>query len=531
MSQLDAAMLHISRNRQLFLDNLILEQVQDVTRTIHKPQKVNENPLVGPDKPWEEVTYFACNAFQVVYDAKDDKFKCLYTDYHWDAEEYARRRSWTDTDISLMRQAYAESDDGIHWIKPNLGRVTENGRDTNLVWGGGETGTIYCNAVIEDPHAEDEDHRWKCTYVHEAPGLHTIEAGYSRDLINWTPYEQLPTFGTRTYLNDVMTMAYDPYSRNFIMMTREPIQAYVPPIPGNPRSETSFFSPHYPHDMTRMNKRRIWQCISHDFLHWSHPMIAFQPDEEDNIDDSFYGMHQFFIGGQRVGFVNVLHEAPNTTDTRLAHSRDDHVWKWVDRQPWLERGKPGSHEENMVVVPTAPIVRGDEIYIFYGGSKNHHDWWMTGVAEGLECPEATDRDYVGYYLCLAKLRLDGFVSIDTSPVRDGYVTTRPLFHQGDRLFINAKVQKGGFVKVQLADMENKVLEGYTFDDCDPFDGDAVHHMVTWKGKREVPGGAMFKVNFHMRKASLYAFQFTTEDGAESSIDPQIDRAHRWRKWE
>ena len=114
---------------------------------------------------------------------------------------------------------------------------------------------------------------------------------------------------------------------------------------------------------------------------------------------------------------------------------------------------------------------------------------------------------------------------------DGYLTTRPLFHQGDRLFINAKVQPGGFVKVQLAGADNHVLDGYTFDDCDPFDGDAVRHMLTWNERREVPADGMYKVNFHMRKASLYALQFTTRDGAESSIDPQVDRAHRWRKWE
>jgi len=185
----------------------------------------------------------------------------------------------------------------------------------------------------------------------------------------------------------------------------------------------------------------------------------------------------------------------------------------------------------MVVIPTAPIVKDDEIYIFYGGSKNHHDWWMTGVAEGLDCPEATDRSHVGYYLCLAKLRLDGFASIDTSPVRDGYVTTRPLFHQGDRLFINAKVQRGGFVKVQIADMQNRVIDGHSFDDCDAFDGDSVRHLVTWQGCPEVPADGMYKLSFHMRKASLFAFQFTTEDGSASSIDPQLARTLRWRKWE
>ena len=531
MSKLDAAMLHISRNRQLFLDSLILEQVQDVTRTLHRPQKVAENPLVSADQPWEGVTYFACNTFQVVYDAKDDRFKCLYTDWHWDAKEYAKRRNWHDTDISLLRQAYAESGDGLRWTKPVLGRVQENGQDTNLVWGGGEIGTVYCNAVIEDPHAAAEDKRWKCLYVHDAPGIHTIEAGYSANLIDWTPYPSLPVFGTRTYLNDVMTIAYDPYARLFILMTREPIQAYVPPLPGNPHSDSSFFSPHYPHDITRMNKRRIWQCLSADFLHWSHPYITFQPDENDNLDDSFYGMHQFFVGGQRIGFVNVLHEASNTMDVRLAHTRDGHTWNWISREPWLRTGPPGSHEENMVVIPTAPIVRGKEIYIFYGGSRNHHDWWMTGVAEDLEAPEATDPGQVGYYLCLAKLRLDGFASLDTSPVRDGYVTTRPLFHQGDRLFINAITATDGFVRIKLTDASNQPVEGYDFEDCDAFCGNDVHHAVSWSGLRQVPNDGMYRVHFHMRKASLYAFQFTIEDGVEASIDPQVDRAHRWRKWE
>ena len=54
---------------------------------------------------------------------------------------------------------------------------------------------------------------------------------------------------------------------------------------------------------------------------------------------------------------------------------------------------------------------GDEVYIYHGGARNHHDWWIVGMKAGLDVPEATDMNLVGYGLGLANMKVDRFVSL------------------------------------------------------------------------------------------------------------------------
>ena len=498
MSKLDAAMLHISRNRQLFLDSLILEQVQDVTRTLHRPQKVAENPLVSADQPWEGVTYFACNTFQVVYDAKDDRFKCLYTDWHWDAKEYAKRRNWHDTDISLLRQAYAESGDGLRWTKPVLGRVQENGQDTNLVWGGGEIGTVYCNAVIEDPHAAAEDKRWKCLYVHDAPGIHTIEAGYSANLIDWTPYPSLPVFGTRTYLNDVMTIAYDPYARLFILMTREPIQAYVPPLPGNPHSDSSFFSPHYPHDITRMNKRRIWQCLSADFLHWSPPVPHTYKDDYPktqlytNSTVPCPGAEHIYLSFPnryvQYRIPDPDHKEPGVNDALFMCSRDCASWtRYLDA--WVRPGLDPFNWTERNNYPAWGIVRSSDTE------------WSMYISEHYRRP--------GVPVRLRRLSIPPyrFVSISAAHT-GGAAVTKPFAFTGTDLYLNCSTSAAGGVSVTVLSEDGRNIDGFGTDDMEPYFGDSLSARIRWRGDRKI--GELvdrpIRLRFSLNDADIFAMQ-------------------------
>ena len=60
----DSTMLLIGRTPQYFFDNVILEQIQDVTRSVHSPVK-EPGPLIQKDKPWESVPYFTVNGSTV----------------------------------------------------------------------------------------------------------------------------------------------------------------------------------------------------------------------------------------------------------------------------------------------------------------------------------------------------------------------------------------------------------------------------------------------------------------------------------
>ena len=47
MSQLDSTWLSIGGRRQFFFNDLMLEQVQDVTRRYYSPEKVSGEPFVN----------------------------------------------------------------------------------------------------------------------------------------------------------------------------------------------------------------------------------------------------------------------------------------------------------------------------------------------------------------------------------------------------------------------------------------------------------------------------------------------------
>jgi hypothetical protein len=156
---------------------------------------------------------------------------------------------------------------------------------------------------------------------------------------------------------------------------------------------------------------------------------------------------------------------------------------------------------------TPPIAVGDDMYVFYGGARNHHDWWITGLREGLTVPEALSMDHVQYALGLAKLRKDGFVSVDAGAVREGVLITRALRTDALDVSINAVCRPGGYVRVEVTDVDDEVLPGFSRDECDVFHGDSTQAKISWKGKTQIPHAGSLRLRFFMRDASLFSFVF------------------------
>ena len=197
----------------------------------------------------------------------------------------------------------------------------------------------------------------------------------------------------------------------------------------------TFAPPYYPQDWTRQNKRRIWQCESADMVHWSQPYMVLRPEDGiDGLDTTFYGLCQVPMGDMRLGLLNIMNYVHNDMHVRLVYSRDGHTWDHLNcRRPWLEPRGPGYWDAYMNTATSVPIRVGNELYVFHGGAKNHHDWFLTGEREGLDVPEARDISEVEYCLGLAKLRADGYCSLEAGPARDGILVTRPLISTGSRL--------------------------------------------------------------------------------------------------
>ena len=525
MNYMDSTMLIVGNLPQYFFDNVVIEQIQDLTRTVHSPRKEPVS-LIVKDRPWERNPYFTVNGWSVLRDDKSGEFRCWYQDFPVDTQEVARQKvlycvpSWT---------SLALSKDGLKWEKPELDYLEKDGRKTNIVLGDLSSFVkLESTHVFKDPLDMDPEKRIKMMLDHYIyardltddeigrtrdgrdglTNMVAVEIHSSKDGLKWTPIEERPRFGQHgNGLGDCYTIFADEDSGVYRLLTRAAGMESINYDNRRPRTD-SFFPPHFPHDPARMNKRRIFQSESSDLIHWSRPQCLLFPDpQEDNLDDSYYGMVQFKMGEIYVGLLNVLHQVSNTMDIHLAYSRDG--WRWYhlnQRQPWISTSRD-SWDKNMVSASSPPISVGDEMFVFHGGASNHHDWWIMGKREALDVPEAHDPDKVQYGLGLARMRRDGFVSIDAGPVREGVLITRALRTENQQLALNAVCSKGGYIQVEVTDDQERVLDGCARAQCDTFSGDSTRGMVTWKGQSKIPHNKPLRLRFFMRNASLYSFTF------------------------
>ncbi len=112
----------------------------------------------------------------------------------------------------------------------------------------------------------------------------------------------------------------------------------------------------------------------------------------------------------------------------------------------------------------------------------------------------------GHHLCLATLRLDGYVSLDAT-VREGWIETKPLFSLGKNLYINGQCEPDGYIQVEVMDHWNNVWSEYAKDKCQTFTGDSTHHHVKWSGKETVHKiRGPVKLRIYLKNALLYSFQ-------------------------
>jgi hypothetical protein len=310
-------------------------------------------------------------------------------------------------------------------------------------------------------------------------------------------------------LGDVATLHYDHGSRQFVLNTRHSVQYVTGQSPETPQV-SHWFGPYSPHRPDLINKRRVYQSRSQDFLHWTNPTVVSAPDDEtDNLDEAHYGMQQFRVGGMHFGTLGVFRYIENEMDVRLLYSRDGMNFKPTDRaQPFLSPRGEGSWDAHLVSITSQPVEVGDEWWFYHGGSSSHHDWWI-GPPEGINEPEVHDPDrHVRYALGMAKLRREGIASLDGSKQRAGYVITRPVMSEGDRLTINARCRSGGSVRVEVLDLNSRAIGNKTLDTCDPFTGDSTAHAMTWAGDPAVPGaGEWRKLAFYLRDAEIFSFRF------------------------
>ncbi len=530
MERFDTTMLMVGKVPQYFFDNLLIEQLQDVTKTVHSPEK-HPGPIVVKDKPYENHLYITFDGWSVFKDEATNEIKFFYEDWSIDPAEVLRQKVFYCAP-AITRMAVSK--DGIKWEKPEIGLPGPDGKKTNAVIGSPTFEKLESICVFTDSLATDPQKRYKMMlthYVHaqelaeerKVMSLHEkmdgqvsdevhdeirLEMHSSPDGVNWTKVEGQMKFGRDgNNLGDCACIFVDEEVGIYRLITRAAGMCSAQIDERRPITD-SFFGPTFPHDPGRMNKRRVYLSESRDLIHWTRPQLILAPDsEEDNIDDSYYGMIQYKLGDYYVGFLNVLHQVADTMDVRLVYSRDGVNWHQANnRQPWLTLS-PGEWDQYMVNMSSVPVTMGDELYVYYGGANCRHDWWIVGQLEGLPTQEAQGIENAPYGLGVAKMRKDGYVSIDAGEMREGIMITRVLRPEGRELVLNAACGEGGYIRVEVTDGNEHILGNCSKDNCDTFTGDSTEAKITWGGKSEIDHQGPVRLRIFMKNASLYSFAF------------------------
>ncbi len=89
----------------------------------------------------------------------------------------------------------------------------------------------------------------------------------------------------------------------------------------------------------------------------------------------------------------------------------------------------------------------------------------------------------------------------------GELTTHPIRFDGADLLVNAQVESGGRIRVELQGEDGTPVRGYTLEDSDPLFGDEVDHKPSWSGRRlSEHSGRVLKFRLALEKARLFTLQ-------------------------
>ena len=456
--------------RQLFLDDVDLERVEGLRRTVNPPRRHPENPLLKPDTAWER----GCQVYGTAYyDEAAGRFKLWYLTGPKDRGLKPLVLPDRERAPHTTLAAYAESEDGVHWVKPALGILPYDGDAQNNLLG---IGRYNCEgiSVLHEPHDTDPNRRWKAVYWDHGSGGWEVRDGkpfcmagpadgwyvaFSPDGIHWSPYEGNPVISK--YCDTNQNVVYDPRLKKYVGYSRFGFG------------------------------RRLARTESDDFLHWSEPELVLQCDAADGPDTQIYGAGVDLYEGVYLAMIWIYRAGGDgKIDTQLAASRDGIHWTRVgDRATWLALGDDDSWEGGMVRSVERIIRRGEELYVYYCGVHGPHS--------GPKFPQVERKHPV--QIGLVTLRRDGFVSLDAGPL-EGSVTTRTFLLPEGKLHLNADAAEGE-VRVVLLDASGKEISHSA-----ALDGDQRDAVVAFPDAAAEPGTPV-RLKLVARQAKLYSYWF------------------------
>jgi len=460
-AQIPTNVIDIGSRRELFVDDYLIDKLNGVGLRLQEPRPAGV--AVEYDGPMDGRFCFYTTVLK-----DGDTYRMYYRGHPWGPE-------WTESVT-----CYAESRDGIHWVKSELDIVEVDGSKRNNVIL--PAGRQFCPFIDNRPGIPPSER-----YKANMEGKDGLMGYVSGDGIHWNLVREEPLV-SRSLPNH--------FDSQNVMFWSKAENCYC------------LYARHY------NEKRAVARSTSKDFFNWTPPAMMTYSDTGTAVPSQhlytnqthpyFRASHIYialpgrFQAGRRAltetqakevdvhsggGGVNDIADGVLLT-TRAGSKRYEFTFRESFIRPGIGNSNWTSRNNYpaLGVVPTGPHEMSLYVQRDYGQKTA--------------------------YLERMTLRTDGFASVN-APYVGGQIITKPLRFSGRELEINSSTSAAGGIRVEIQDTDGKPIPGFTIDDCHQIIGDEIERVVNWQAGSNVNSlaGRPVRLRFVMRDADLYAIRF------------------------
>jgi len=434
---------------ELFVDEFLIAEKTNLALKLHDP--IQKEIVLTTDQPWEGPT---CAFFTAIQDGKKVRL------YYRGSSDGAMH---SDDQVACM----AESTDGIHFTRPNLGLIEVGGtKDNNVIWKGSESHN-FSPFLDANPAAKPEE-RYKALGGVKEPGKNWdqgktpggLYAFASADGVNWKKMRDTPV---------ITKGAFDSQNIAFYDTTR---------------SRYACFSRIFTGDKLRA----IQSSTSVDFLTWSEG-VAHRYAEGTPTQHLYTSAtvpcptapHLFLSFPMRFKPARLKvpgHQPNGVSDAIFMSSRDGVNWDRSLLEAWVRPGPDLKNWTDRNNMPANGIVESSEVE------------WSLYISEHYR--------HADHGIRRLSVRKQGFASMHAD-AKGGQFITRSLTFSGRRLLINYSTSAVGFVQIDALDDAGNVLATMPEVFGDEFAAETLD-LGSLNGKA-------IRLRVKMKDADLYALRF------------------------
>jgi len=474
------SIINIGNRREVFWDEYLIDT--DKTTAQLKLHKLRPREVVlEHNEPWEGD---GCDYHCIVKD------EGLYRMYYL---------GWETMNPEVTKHVprpivvcYAESKDGITWVKPKLGLCEFNSSKENNIIIDNNTAKIDNFFVFKDdnPNCREDE-------LYKGIGLDGNDCYLwcftSKDGTNFKKSHPITNKGKFDSLN---TALWDKNTNQYICYIRD-----FHKVPGN--------------DLNAGIRDIRW-IVSKDFKNWSNPVLLDFGNMDDyplytNVIQKYYRADHMFVGFpsryiEKKEWTSTFEQLAGAerrkkrmrvhpryglavTDCLFMSSRDGKNWnRWEEAfiRPGIER------EYNWVYGDCYPAVGMIETKSDLPHAPNEISMYVFENHWGMIPTKL--RRYI--------MRIDGFVSYN-APYNPAQVTTKPFIFKGSNLSINFSTSAVGYIKIKLISIE----DNKEFNSGEIF-GDSLDRKVIFEeGNLTSVSGNPVRMIITMKDADFYSFKF------------------------